>query len=198
MGLTEAHVGHRDATRKRFTVDEVLRLELLGAFVGDERIELLDGELWVVIRQGPRHSSKVSGLGDLARNAFGEGFIAREEKPLVAGEWSLPEPDVAVFRGCHDDFAERHPRADEAVLVIEVAVTSQSYDQRKVPIYAAARAQCLWLLDIPGRKLQVYSSPTRTGRYRSVRTLTEADSVELPVIGVTLRVADLLPRAPAA
>ena len=196
MGLTATHVDDAAPVGRtlQFTVRQVLRMADVGILREDEHVELLDGSLFVVSPKGPRHRSRTNRLHHDLLRVYGDGYVVQQEAPLIAGETSLPEPDLCVLRGTDDDFEERDPRADEAVLIIEIAWTSQEYDLKKVPLYAGGRAPCLWLLDIANRKLAIHELPTRTGRYRNVRTLTEDDTVELPLVGVTWRVADLLPK----
>jgi Uma2 family endonuclease len=74
---------------------------------------------------------------------------------------SLPEPDVAV--GLDDgpwDAERRWLRIDELLLVIEVAVTSQSLDRHKATLYATAGAPVYWLVDVPARSVTVQRDRT--------------------------------------
>lgn len=164
-----------------------------GILADDEPVELLDGELVVVPPQGPPHATATSELHDRLRAVYGDGYAVREAKPIVAGEASLPEPDLAVVRGSHRDFRERHPRGDEAVLVVEVARTSLAIDRSKAETYARASVETYWLLDLNSGRLEVYEQPQADGRYRVVRLLAADDEVELPEAAVRFRVRDLVP-----
>ncbi len=179
---------------RRFTVDEVERMVEAGIIREDEPLELLEGELVVVSPQGPPHASVTSLLHDAVRDAYRGAFAVREAKPMVAGPRGLPEPDIAVFRGTQRDFLSRHPRGDEAVLVVEVAHTSHAEDHEKAAVYARAGVPVYWLLDLPNRRLEVYAAPLADeGRYALVRLLREDEEVELPALDVRWRVATLLP-----
>jgi Putative restriction endonuclease len=108
-----------------------------GVIGPDEPLELLEGRLVLVSPQGPPHASLVGALAEKLRAAYGAGHAVREEKPLELPD-SLPGPDVAVVHGAQLDYAARHPNAGDALLVVEVAVTSQALDHEKARIYARA------------------------------------------------------------
>jgi Uma2 family endonuclease len=118
---------------RRFSVDEVLRMVEVGILSEDEPLELVDGELFVVPPQSPPHANLTALLADRLRTAYGDGYIVRVASPLVARPDSLPEPDLALVRGSYADFGTRHPRGDEAVLVVEVARSSVRIDRKKAP-----------------------------------------------------------------
>jgi len=180
------------ATR-RFTADEVMRMVEAGILAEDEPVELLDGELVLVTPEGPPHAATTSLLTSRFIHAYGSGFVVREAKPMVADVDSLPEPDIAVFRGEYAEFFERHPRGDEAVLVIEAAKTSLVVDHAKAATYARAGVPVYWLLDLVANRLEVHTEPHTDGRYAVVRVLAGDDAVALPALGITWRVRDLLP-----
>lgn len=177
---------------RRFTADEVLRMVDAGILAEDEPVELIEGELVVVTPQGPPHASVTTALRDRLVAAYGAGFVVREDKPLIAGESSLPEPDIAVVRGVHRDFGKRHPRGDEALLVIEVARTSLAMDRSKAATYARAGVPIYWLLDLDAGRLEVHTDPRPDGRYGRVRVLAGEDEVALPERELAWRVCELL------
>jgi Uma2 family endonuclease len=132
----------------------------------------------------------VAALAEMLRAAFGAGHAVREEKPLQLAD-SLPEPDVAVVRGVQRDYVARHPGAADAVLVVEVAVTSQAFDHDKARIYARAGEAVLWLVDLPARRLEVHTDPQADGRYRVVQVLADGDEVAVPATCRRLAVGTL-------
>jgi Uma2 family endonuclease len=103
----------------------------------------------------------------------------REEKPLATGQHNLPEPDIAVVQLRADEYSTSHPTGREAVLVVELAYSSQHSDRRKASIYAAGSVRTLWLLDLVARRLEVRTIP-EDGAYQIVQILGEDDAVALP------------------
>lgn len=179
--------------RRMFTVDEVFDMAEAGVFAEDERVELLDGELFVSRPPGPVHSSLVGHIARRVRAELGSGYWVREEKPGVAGRHGLPMPDLAVVHGSPRAWMQRHPRVDEATLLVEVSQSTLGYDRDKLPIYARHGAPEVWLVDVKGRRLEVHSEPDSAGRYRLTRVLDADDVVAVPGTSATLAVADLLP-----
>src|SRR5438874_7132088 len=82
----------------------------------------------------------------------------------------------------------------DALLVIEIAETSLSYDRDvKVPRYAAAGIPEVWIEDLTHDQLLVYRDPGKNG-YLNALTLRRADSISpLAFPDVTFKVGDLLP-----
>jgi Uma2 family endonuclease len=156
----------------------------------DEPVELLEGRLVKVSPQGPPHASVVGAVADKLRVAYGGDHSVREEKPIELSD-SLPEPDIAVVRGAQRDFASRHPGANDMVLAVEVAVTSQVLDRDKARVYARGRIPVLWLLDVPAQRLEVHGDPQPDGRYRLVQVLGEDDDAALPGLAVRWKVREL-------
>jgi Uma2 family endonuclease len=184
---------HADWKRRRFTVEEVRSMVETGILREDEPVELLEGELVMSPPQGPEHAGTMSWLTRRLGEAYPSEYAVRPQAPLVSGDDSLPEPDVAVLRGSYREFMKRHPRADEAVLLVEVAFTSLKLDREKARIYARAGAPVYWLLDIEGRRLEVHTEPSPSGRYDVVTLYSEDKDVALPGLDVRWRVRDLLP-----
>jgi Uma2 family endonuclease len=113
--------------------------------------------------------------------------------PVVAGGDSLPEPDLAVFRAGEREFLQRHPRADESVLLVEISVSSLPVDRAKASICARAGAAEYWIVDVENRRLTVHQGAQSDGGYRLVRVLSEQDDITAPGTNESWRVSELLP-----
>ena len=86
-----------------------------------------------------------------------------------------------------DIYAARHPRPDEVFLVVEVAVTSLSFDREvKVPLYARAGVSEVWVVALEEGHVYVYRRP-EAGGYAEETTIGRGDvlGVEaLPAAGL--------------
>ncbi|WP_435019768.1 Uma2 family endonuclease [Tundrisphaera sp. TA3] len=105
---------------------------------------------------------------------------------------SVPEPDVAwlrrrVFRG-------RKPAVDDVLLVIEVSDTTLRKDRKtKAALYAEAGVQDYWIVNIPGRCVEVRRDPDGA-TYRDVSTFGAGTQVRpLALPDVALDVDRLFP-----
>jgi Uma2 family endonuclease len=116
-----------------------------------------------------------------------------KEHPVRLGDWSEPEPDLAVLVRRDDYYTSVVPTAADVFLVVEVADSSASYDRGvKAPLYAHQGIREYWLLDLRGQVLEVYRQPSLTG-YRKVQRLRRGDSIAMEAFpDVVFSVSDLL------
>ena len=185
-----------DEVRRKFTVDEVMRMVSAGIIDEDDRVELIEGELYLMAPQDPPHAGTTGKLNMLLTKAYRDGFTVRVQLPLVASEHSLPEPDFAVVKGSPETYESRHPTGPDAVVVIEVTWSSERMDRRKAGIYAAAGVPVYWRLDLPRRHLEVHEGPDGQGAYTMVHILDEQADIAFPGLPgpeQRVKVADLLP-----
>ena len=161
----------------------------------DEPLELLNGELTLMSPQGIAHGNLIAFLTEELRYAFDRSFGIYTGAPLQLDGRSLPEPDVAVVSAPVSSFIReaRRPTGRDAVLVIEVAWSSQTWDRKKARVYARGGVPAYWLIDLAARRIEVYTQPGEDGRYQTVQILTEGDDITVPVAGFVWEVADLLP-----
>jgi Uma2 family endonuclease len=180
-----------------WTVDQFHYLGDLGMFEG-RRAWLVDG---VIVEEGPMnppHAIAATKTEDAIRDAFGKAHHVRVAKPLVLGQATDPEPDVAVVTGKPGDYTA-HPTT--AALVVEVSDSSLRYDTTtKVGVYAAGGVAEYWVVDVNGRQLLVFRDPQpdpvqpQTYTFATQLTFGPNDTVSpLAAPTSTIRVADLLP-----
>ena len=126
---------------------------------------------------------------------LGFWFVAWAAAIVVHRPWSEPEPGIALCQPGPDDYEREHPRADQVLLVIEVAGASLSYDRsRKAAAYAGSDIPQCWLVNLADRRIEVLSDPDPVSRhYRSERYALAGDTLSLPG-GVLLAASDILPR----
>ena len=173
-----------EETVHRLSTAEYERMVDSGA-LADVRVELLDGLLVDMSPQGERHARVIQRLMWLC-NARME--MLRVQMPLSIAEGWMPEPDVALAE--HDADPDRRPTT--ALLVVEVAVSSQAVDRRKALAYARAGVPRYWLVDLPAGVVVSHTDPSDDG-YAVVAPLAGDDVLDAGVDGVeTTTVAELL------
>lgn len=189
MGM--AATSDRPATR-RFTADEVWRMVEIGLLDEDEPYELLDGELVYVSPQGEPHAKAIGRLTMVLAAEYGpSGNVVRVQTPVGGIVDSIPEPDLAVVTL---DVAEQEksPRPEQALLLVEVAVTSLRRDRRKGEIYAMAGAPEYWIVDIPREVVTIHRGPGTDGSWQDVREVGVDGALTLPGTQVTIPAAATL------
>jgi Uma2 family endonuclease len=141
------------------TADEVMRMVEAGILSEDEPVELLHGALTEKAVKSPEHEEIKTRLLEWLRAGASER-IRVEGAFVVPDRTSMPEPDIAVVP--LRDYRHAHP--SEALLVIEVAVTSLGTDtQIKPALFAAARVPEYWVVDVPAKRVLVHRGPGPDG-----------------------------------
>lgn len=154
------------ARRHRWTVKEYLKLVDSGVFSEDDRIELIEGELIDMAPIGDRHASLVNRLSNDLTYRLYRQLVVATQNPIMLDEYSDPKPDICLLRWREDFYQGKRPEPEDVLLVVEVADTTVRYDREvKVPLYARFWIPEVWLVDLPGRRVEVYREPVG-GSYR--------------------------------
>src|SRR5437870_6407726 len=110
--------------------------------------------------ENPRHAVATEKTAEALRGAVGGRAAIRVQHALHLGAHSVPEADVAVVPGRHDDYVRAHPRT--AILVVEVADTSLIQDRlSKAAIYAAAGIPEYWIINLRDDRVEMFRAPDR-------------------------------------
>jgi Uma2 family endonuclease len=162
--------------RLTFTIEQFQRMDELGIFAPDQRLELIHGEIVEMSPIGIRHAAAVGRLIALF-SSVNRQCIVWSQNPIQLEHSTLPQPDVALLRQREDFYDKAYPKPADVLLVVELADTSLAYDRDvKVPLYAQAGIPEVWLVDLNKRELIVYRSPVN-GKYTEVRYPQPADMV---------------------
>src|SRR5215472_12642971 len=155
--MSAATIAPSTVLHRYITAAEFERMVEAGIFKPDERIELLDGELYAMAAIGARHASAVRRLINLLARRLGDQAIIDAQNPILLGEKALPQPDILVL---HDnDYApDTFPTPADVFIIIEVADSSLAYDRDvKFPRYAAAGIPEAWLVDLNANVIERHS-----------------------------------------
>jgi Uma2 family endonuclease len=179
--LLEGLLFDKDSSREdpihRIDVGTYHRMVASGALEG-LRIELLDGLLVEMSPKSPDHVVVVTTL--MRYFAHEPRWWTQVQDPIEAAFDCEPEPDLVV--ASHRPPPGRHLRT--ALLVVEVAVSSHRLDRgRKAALYAAADIPTYWLVDVPGRTVEIRTEPGSNG-YTRCEIYREGSVVPSPLDGV--------------
>ena len=183
--------------RRKFTVAEYYRMAAEGILQPTERVELIDGVIFVMAPMGELHANGVRRIGRVLQRAAGEVVTVSVQCPLRLDDYSEPEPDIAILRFREDDYAT-HPGPEDTLLAMEVSDSSLAFDlEVKSRRYAAAGIPEMWVMNLPGDCIDRLDLPMPAGYarhtiFRRGETLRPAALPDLE-----LAVDDLLPPRPA-
>ena len=166
-----------EVTKRLFNVDEYYKMVKAGILTEFDRVELIDGEIVEMSAIGYRHWMCVTRLTNIFIRALGTAAVVVAQNSVRLDQWNQPEPDLVVYKPRSDYYAERRANPEDVLLLIEVADSSLSNDQKaKLPRYAAAGTPEYWIEDLQHDLLLVYLEP-RGNTYNTLITLRPGDSV---------------------
>lgn len=172
-------------------------------FMPDRHVELIGGVIYEVSPQSSEHYYSIEKVRRILEGVFGEKYWVRSQGPLIANDYSEPEPDLCVVRGPIELHPE-HPK--HGVLAVEVSKTTLTFDKiTKACLYASMRIPDYWVLDLENRQLWVHREPVADRdapfghRYSQVEAIAadgEVAPLEKPEAKVS--VAQMLPPTQAS
>ncbi|WP_435019766.1 Uma2 family endonuclease [Tundrisphaera sp. TA3] len=166
------------STATRITVEQYEAMIARGDFEPreDHRVELIRGEIVPKDPRGPMspidppHGSAVDILNEWSFEVLPRGIArVRVQGSLGIPELdSVPEPDLAWL--ARKDYSRGHPTPAVVLLLIEVSDSSLRKDRTtKAALYAEAGIRDYWIINIPGRCVEVRRDPDGA-TYRDVST----------------------------
>ncbi|MFN7640085.1 MAG: Uma2 family endonuclease [Pseudanabaena sp.] len=160
----------------------------------DDRVELLEGKIVCMSPQRPFHAASVQRSSRLLFKLLSDRAEIRVQLPVILGNDSEPEPDLAVVRFDADEYSFRHPEAPDIYLLIEVADSTIAKDRnQKARIYAKNRVLEYWILDLQKRQVYVFRQPEE-GVYREKLILNSDDSITMQAFpDVAIALNDMFP-----
>ena len=183
----------------QMTVEQYHAAVRAGVFTEDDPIELLEGVLVQKMPKNPPHVLALAKLQRALAKQLAEAWSLRAQEPVTLADGE-PEPDLALVRGCAEDYAERHPGSEDVALVVEVAGSTLDRDRGiKLRSYARASLPVYWIVNLVDRCIEVYSAPVATAStptYRTRATYGAGEVVDVvidDVVRAQVRVDDVLP-----
>ena len=180
---------------KYWTVQDYYRMSDLGILDPNERTELINGQIIIMTAKGTPHVMTLRLLANLLESELGDKsvFVSTQD-PIRLGNFSEPEPDLAIIKGTILDYAEHHPVPEDIYLVIEVADSTLKQDcEVKNKLYARSSIAEYWVVDIKNRQVHIFRDPTATG-YTSQLILTETHTVSpIAFPNISLSISSILP-----
>ena len=160
----------------------------------DDRVELLEGKIVCMSPQRPFHAASVQRSSRLLFQLLSDRAEIRVQLPVILGNDSEPEPDLAVVRFDADEYSFRHPEVPDIYLLIEVADSTIAKDRnQKARIYAKNQVLEYWILDLQKRQVYVFRQPEESV-YREKLILNSDDSITMQAFpDVAIALNDMFP-----
>ena len=163
--------------KRKLTADEYQRMGQTGIIGSEERVELLDGEIYTMAPIGDDHIGSVNSLNYFLPQRLAGQVIVSVQNPIRLSDYSEPEPDIALLRFRPDFYGTAKARPDDVLLLIEVAHSSLDFDRlSKLPRYAEAGIPEVWIVNLVEHVVEVYREP-RGDRYTAARVYQRGESL---------------------
>jgi Uma2 family endonuclease len=158
----------------------------------DERLELIDGELFVTPSPSPMHQDISGNLYTLFRNVVfesGRGRAYYAPLDVRLDENTVVQPDLIII------LSDRSPVLTTArvegvpSLAVEIISPSTSaYDRvTKRDVYARSSVPEYWLVDPDAKTVTIFSDP-QDGRYQTEQTVSDVSiSATIPELSADLK-----------
>jgi len=176
----------------RFSVEEYYKLGEVGIFHPRDRVELLDGEIFVMSPIGLRHVQAHSWIMEFFGDQRRGRYMVSPGNPVWLHDYSEPQPDMMLVPRVRKLL--RHPRPEDVFLLVEVSDTSLAYDRnRKRTAYAEAGVREYWIVNLQEDIIEVFRQPDG-GKYTVELSFAPGQQLSpLAFEDVIVPVADIIP-----
>jgi Uma2 family endonuclease len=183
----------RQLAKRWISVDEYEHMGKAGVFTPDERLELLEGEIYEMSPIGSPHAACVKYLNALLNRLFSGKMIVCIQDPIRLDDFSEPQPDIALVRWRDDFYKSSHPTPADVLLVIKVADSTVESDRSyKMPLYAKAGIPEVWLVNLADETIELYAEPD-DGVYRISKNFKRGEEAQAHAVAdLRVNVADIL------
>ncbi|MBD2178460.1 Uma2 family endonuclease [Pseudanabaena sp. FACHB-1998] len=163
----------------KFTVQQYHLMHEAGVFAVGDRYELINGEIREMSPIGIKHAVCVTKTTRFFQITLGDRALVWAQNPILLGDYSQPQPDLAILKWRDDFYASALPTPEDILLVIEVADSTIAYDRDvKMPLYSANGIPEMWLFDVNQQIIEGYTQPSASG-YKRMQRYEQGDTLSL-------------------
>jgi Uma2 family endonuclease len=175
--------------RRRWSVDDILKMQDAGIFDERERFELIDGEVVPMSPKGVWHENLKRKLTVHFAKALPDDYGMVTETTVYTTDHDFYEPDF-IFWPEATPLKGLKPK--DLSLLIEVSDTSLSYDSgKKKVLYAGFGLREYWVINARTFRTRVHLNPVN-GVYQSIADFEQTHRlVPTLVPALAIRIADL-------
>ncbi len=168
-----------EVVKRLINVNEYYKMAEVGILKPDDRVELINGEIFQMAPIGSRHAAIVDRLARKLNQLLPNQVNIRVQNPIRFDINNEPEPDISLLKYKDDDYASAHPIPSDVLAVIEVASSSIRFDREvKAPLYASNGIREYWIIDLDINQIEVFSNP-QGDSYTEIRIFRPDDEATL-------------------
>ncbi|MEM8895974.1 MAG: Uma2 family endonuclease [Bacteroidota bacterium] len=175
----------------KLTVDQYIKMIDTGLFHPEEKVELVEGQLFCKGRIEELHAHCVNRLVNVLFRALTDTKFDISAQNPIRLENSRPEPDLVVQTKSSWETGG-DPTAKDVLLIVEVAHSSLAFDREvKLSIYASSGIKHYWIVNLDLNQVEVYQGPSQ-GTYNDKRVFKPGEQVIVPLLNKKITVSDFL------
>src|SRR5690554_7611403 len=110
-----------EVVKRLINVEEYYKMAEVGILKPEDRVELINGEIYQMSPIGSRHAAIVDHLAMMLNLLLQHEVIIRVQNPIRINSNNEPEPDIALLKHRPDYYSDAHPTPSEVLAVMEVA-----------------------------------------------------------------------------
>lgn len=182
-----------EAQKLKYTTEDISKLYKAGILQENDRIELIDGEIFYMSPINFPHAQCVNKLTDIFNQQLRDTHFVYSQNPLKLNKHTILQPDIAIFEREPFFKLTDHPTADMVKLLIEVADSSYAGDRNiKLSKYAEADIVEVWIINLQAKAIEVFTQPRQQQQqYLSQQTYLSDQLVPTP-FQFSIPVSDIL------
>jgi len=187
-----AYDGGLSGRRKLISAEDYQRMGTAGVFSDQERIELIDGQIYTMSPFTPLHNGHVDKISHFFNRSLINEILVRTQGSIRTDEYSEPEPDITILRFDEKFYSEKQASPKDIHLVIEVAISTVQTDQsiKKVK-YAEAGIPEYWIVLPEHMLIEVYRNP-KGNDYQEKMTYDKTSEWIFEAFNLSVKGSDLL------
>ena len=188
MAAEAGLLDHPWVKRHKLDVSQYHRMGETGVFEGNERVELIEGEIVEMAPIGDRHAGTTNKLTELLVVAARGRAVVAVGNPVRLDRYNEPQPDFALLEPRTDFYRGSVPTPSHVLLLVEVADSSLRFDRAvKLPLYARHGIPELGIVDLHHDIIEVCREPRGDG-YAATSHVAPGDVLE-PALLPGVRIA---------
>lgn len=165
MNIRVIHPAPDLPPRRAFDAEDIRHMIEAGVISEEERFELIEGEIVVMSPASVGHDDLQNILNLALAKAVPDGLYVGNGSTIQLADNVLLLPDLAVISrkiykgGDRKRFAR--PTAQDVLLVIEISVSSLTYDRKvKARLYARHGVREYWVIDANELRTWIHTGPS--------------------------------------
>lgn len=165
--------------KRLINVDEYYKMAEVGILKPEDRVELINGEIFKMSPSGSRHAAIVDYCAKVMNKHMDGEATVRVQNPIRIDSANEPEPDISLLKFRSDYYTSAHPGPADVLVLIEVAGSSIRFDREvKAPLYAAHGIPEFWIIDLDTNQIEYFSKP-QGDAYTETRVFRPGDEVSI-------------------